>query len=259
MKVYHCVHCGKPACANCYQHLPTIDPEFFKKLKMEQFSFTQKSKEAQYQNFLYNPYQSSLNRTVYFCSSNCINTHLLNHKAKAYEYIRDQTEIVIPLRVPFNPHMNPQSPNYQQHTSERWIIRASLAPPHQAIFDEVLKLSSHDTQHQTEREKKLEQAKNLELAHRLEDSAKIYEELNMWEDAGRVRRKAQQTTTMSVDVNELLEQLKQGGITTTYKCTNCGATIPIDGQTDANGLKFCGFCGTAIQIHDLTEVLKKVL
>ena len=123
----------------------------------------------------------------------------------------------------------------------------------------AIKYSSPKRQHLSDREKKLELAKNYETAHRLEDSAQIYEELQMWEEAGRIRRKAQKMTTMSVDVNKLIEQLRDGGISTTYDCTNCGAGIQIDGQTSVSGLKFCNHCGTAIQITDVVEVLEKVL
>ena len=64
---------------------------------------------------------------------------------------------------------------------------------------------------------------------------------------------------MTVDVNKLLEQLREGHVATTYNCTNCGAGINVDGKTDANGLRFCNFCGSAIQIHDLVNVIQKVL
>jgi DNA-directed RNA polymerase subunit RPC12/RpoP len=186
---------------------------------------------------------------------------LLNKKAFTFEYIRDQKELYIPVKIPINPKIPPKSDNYQAQLTDGWILRAALIPELQNVFDEVVNFSDTHRKSLTEREKTLEKAKNYEMAYRMEEAAKIYEELGLWAEAGRVRKKAQETITknLTVDVNQLLEQLREGNISTTYNCANCGADIAIDGKTDANGLRFCNFCGSAIKIQDLTEVIQKVI
>ena len=56
-----------------------------------------------------------------------------------------------------------------------------------------------------EYENKLQRARNYEKAFRYEDAAKLYEELDMWEDAGRVRKlaKQEQIPQMKVDIGEI--------------------------------------------------------
>ncbi len=56
-----------------------------------------------------------------------------------------------------------------------------------------------------EYENKIKHAKNYEKALRFEDAAKLYEELGLWDDAGRVRKlaKEQQAPQMKVDIGEI--------------------------------------------------------
>jgi len=178
----------------------------------------------------------------------------MDHQAKNFEYIRDQIEIIIPVTVYLAPTPQPGSPPIQTH-----IIRDALLPELQEVFDEVVGITLKTESYMSERDAKIQTAKNLELAYRLEDAAQVYEELEMWEEAGRLRKQLTRKTTMSIDVNRLLEQLKKGGISTSYDCPKCGASMPIDGKTDPQGLKFCSFCGSGIKTHDLIEVLQKVI
>lgn len=112
-----------------------------------------------------------------------------------------------------------------------------------------------------ERKQAIEYAENLTKARRFEDAAKIYESLGMWEEAGRVREMARisKRITVTVNLNKLLQQLKEGGITTTYKCPNCGAPINIDGNTTESALKFCSYCGAALKTTDLVDFIQKIL
>jgi DNA-directed RNA polymerase subunit RPC12/RpoP len=104
-------------------------------------------------------------------------------------------------------------------------------------------------------------AKNLELARRYEDAAKEYESLAMWKEAGEIREKASSRTIkhVNVNLNDLLDRVKDGGLAIQYKCSNCGASISVDDTTNANGLKFCSYCGTATDTETLTTILKNAL
>ena len=100
---------------------------------------------------------------------------------------------------------------------------------------------------------------NFEKATRYEDVAKLYEELELWEDAGRVRRLAMTSRTVSVDLNALIRQLREGGVTSAYACPRCGASMKISGDTSADALGFCDYRGTAFQVQDLATFLRTVI
>lgn len=109
----------------------------------------------------------------------------------------------------------------------------------------------------------LSRAKNYEVAMRYEDAAKEYEAMGMWKEAGEVRRSGfttmHTTKSVEVDVNRLIDQMRQGGISTEYRCPKCGGTIQITSAVTAESLRFCNFCGTAIETTNLAQFLKGIL
>lgn len=111
------------------------------------------------------------------------------------------------------------------------------------------------------RERALGHAINLINAERHEDAARIYESLGMWREAGEARRvgRRQVTTQVHVDVNNLIEHVRKGGLATTYTCPACKSPIQITNDTSASSLKTCQYCGSAIQTTDLAEFLSKVV
>jgi hypothetical protein len=104
-------------------------------------------------------------------------------------------------------------------------------------------------------------AKNLELAKSYEDAAKEYEKLTMWKEAGEMREKGSSRTVkhVSVDLNDLLDRVRDGGLAIPYKCRSCGADISVDGNSNVSGLRFCSYCGTATDTETLTTILKDAL
>jgi DNA-directed RNA polymerase subunit RPC12/RpoP len=107
----------------------------------------------------------------------------------------------------------------------------------------------------------LQYARNLLEAERFEDAAKIYEGLGMYKEAGEARRhgKRNVVTQVQVDVNSLIEQVRKGGLTTTYSCPACHSPIQIDASTNVRALTHCQYCGSAIQSTDLVEFLGHVV
>lgn len=105
------------------------------------------------------------------------------------------------------------------------------------------------------------QAKNLESARRFEDSAKIYENLGLWKEAGTVRDKKSARTVkhVTVNINDLIEKVRDGGLTIPYKCHSCGATITIDSKSNPDGLKFCSYCGSAVDPDSMLDIIKSAL
>lgn len=108
---------------------------------------------------------------------------------------------------------------------------------------------------------RIHHAANLLVAERFEDAARVYESLGMWKEAGEARRRGSRrmVTQVQVDVNGLIEQVRKGGLTTTYSCPACKSPIRIDSNADAGTLQHCQYCGTAIQSTDLVEFLSRVV
>ena len=90
------------------------------------------------------------------------------------------------------------------------------------------------------RQKSIELAKKYEVSGRYEDAAKIYESIDMWKEAGDVRRQSNTTIVknISVNLNELMADLRRGGLALNYKCHNCGGTLTIDGKSASSNVSF---------------------
>ena len=110
-------------------------------------------------------------------------------------------------------------------------------------------------------DRRLTHAKNLELAKRYEDAAKVYEELGLWKEAGAVRDKKSTRTVkhVTVNINDLIEKVRDGGLTIPYKCRSCGATITIDSSSNPDGLKFCSYCGSGVDLDSMLDIIKNAL
>ena len=107
----------------------------------------------------------------------------------------------------------------------------------------------------------LVQAEHFAMAERLEDAAQTFERAGMWEEAGKMRRRNRQQTITQVhiDLNQLVSQLRNGGLTATYVCPTCHGQIEISGESDASSLYTCSYCHSVIQVTDLANVIGKVL
>ncbi len=96
---------------------------------------------------------------------------------------------------------------------------------------------------------------------RTEDLAGFYESLGQLDKAGEVRRQSKQVTVkqVSVDLNQLIEKLQSSGLAVPYRCRNCGASITVNKDSKPEGLQFCSYCGSAVDVDSLMQVLKGVL
>lgn len=104
-------------------------------------------------------------------------------------------------------------------------------------------------------------ARNMEKAGNFEKAAVIMEKHNFWEEAGRMRRLDDQKIVkhITVDMNELIDQVGTKGLAIPYKCSSCGASITIDMDSKKEGLKFCSYCGTAYNVEDMTKIIQHAL
>ena len=110
---------------------------------------------------------------------------------------------------------------------------------------------------------RLIQASHFETLREFENAAKIYKSLGMYEKAGETRAKRDEltikNTNISVNLNALLQQIKDGGIVAVFRCPNCGGKLKISDKTTLNSLKECEYCRSEITSMDLADFLKTVL
>lgn len=108
---------------------------------------------------------------------------------------------------------------------------------------------------------RITQAKNFELAKRHEDAAKIYESLGLWKEAGLARERKNSRTVkhVTVNLNDLIDRLRTGGLSVPYKCGSCGASIVINKDSNPDGLKFCSYCGSALNTDALLSLIQDAL
>ncbi len=106
-------------------------------------------------------------------------------------------------------------------------------------------------------------ASNLQAAGRLLEAAQIYEDLRMYDKARKLREEQKQVTIrkidISVDLNEMIRQIGNGGITAVYRCPHCGGKLKITGDTSVSSLRRCEHCRSDIETMDLVDFLKTAL
>lgn len=106
-------------------------------------------------------------------------------------------------------------------------------------------------------------AQNLERVGRPLDAANGYEKLKMYDKARELREKDKQVvvkgTNVTIDLNRLLQQVKDGGIVAVYRCPHCGGKLKVDKNVDIAKLKVCEHCGSEIESMDLADFLKTAL
>jgi len=60
-------------------------------------------------------------------------------------------------------------------------------------------------------------------------------------------------------LNDLLNQVKDGGISAIYRCPNCNGTVKINKETALDSLRTCEYCHSDIRTVDLIDFLKAAL
>ena len=103
--------------------------------------------------------------------------------------------------------------------------------------------------------------KRLELTARYEDLAQLYEDFGYLEEAGRIRLslRTQVVKNITLDVNSLVDRMGSGGLMIPYRCPCCGATLNIQGEVGKEGIRFCQYCGTAINTEVVADLIKRAL
>jgi DNA-directed RNA polymerase subunit RPC12/RpoP len=100
-----------------------------------------------------------------------------------------------------------------------------------------------------------------EKTKRLEELALLYEAYDRLELAGATRERAsgRVVRNINVDLNSLLDMLQRRGLSAGYRCPNCAAPLTIGSGTSADGLRFCGYCGSALNTEMIQEAVRRAL
>jgi len=113
-------------------------------------------------------------------------------------------------------------------------------------------------------------AETLERVGKYEWAADAYESLardfkdeKLYDKARELRDKARglqvKIISTSVDINELIHQLKESGVAISYSCPNCSGSLSISGETKPESLTQCKYCGSTIEKVNLPDILRKAL
>ena len=85
----------------------------------------------------------------------------------------------------------------------------------------------------------------------------------MYDKAKELRQKEKQVILKRIDVsvnlNTLLQQIRERGIVVVYRCPNCGGTLKIKNDASVESIKVCDHCDSTIETMDLTDFLKTSL
>jgi len=110
---------------------------------------------------------------------------------------------------------------------------------------------------------KLALAQNLIRCGRILDAARVFEELKLYDKARELREKDRRIiikkTDISVNLNALLQQVKDSGLVAVYRCPHCGGNLKIGKSTSLESLRTCEHCGSEVETMDLVDFLEKVL
>ncbi len=148
--------------------------------------------------------------------------------------------------------------------SEKWIAELKVITDNDPVMANIVKdWSTANGTAVPSREvvADIRTAINMERAGNFEGAAKIYEYQKLYTQAGKAREKTRVQTVkhVTLDMNQLIEQIGTKGLAVPYKCHNCGASITIDKNSSVSGLKFCSYCGTTYNIEDMSKIVQEAL
>ncbi|MGA1873857.1 MAG: hypothetical protein ACMUHY_09320 [Thermoplasmatota archaeon] len=144
--------------------------------------------------------------------------------------------------VVYSHRITKQSPEY---------IRMEMLRKQERMMREQQARKAQEMERIRQRQAMVIRARNLEAAYRLEEAAFLYDRLDMYEDAGRCRRKLKEEVSrhIHVNANQLFDALQKRGTAIPYLCPQCHGMVDIDG-VDKRYTK-CPYCGAAVDFETL--------
>lgn len=236
LKTTKCFVCGKAGCNNCHSHIMEIGFGV-----VNAFDYEHKEK-------------------MFICSNDC-KENFINSVEKQIE----QTNIGLYEKIEVKKYITSAIASNAFKIDEKILKKFEeypSKPNRKRRFHAYLYLD--DGVYESLRKKFLKQrAKILLKVRRFEEAAKLFESIAMYEEAGKARAKDKhisiKRTDISVDLNSLLSQIKDGGLIVIYRCPHCNAPLKVNKETDMKSLRVCKHCHTEIESMDIANFLKTAL
>jgi hypothetical protein len=203
---------------------------------------------------------------TYVCSERCFESF-----AKQIEDQIEPKEITVenvlpPLpffvgRFVFNSsNLRKLNPNVQSHIGKKKRVRIQFSLEDYPLVDTF---QENPLWQRLWKHTQLIKANHFETLREFENAAKIYKSLGMYEEAGRIRAKRDELTVKKTDIslnlNALLQQIKDGGIVAIYRCPHCNGKLKIGDKSTLKSIRTCEHCGSEIEAMDLADFLKTAL
>lgn len=210
---------------------------------------------------IWNPDKVILDRW-YVCSEKCLQDFASQVEKQVSPEDVGISEVLAPSKIPFlvrRTLLNSKNQNGLSAELRGKLFQVNFAP----IGDLDETPARNPLWERLQKHVRLMVVQNLITSKNFEKAAEIYEKFGMYEEAGRIRARGKEVrikkTEVSVDLNSLLRQLKDGGIVVVYRCPHCGGKLKIDKNASMDKLRVCEYCGSEIETMDLADFLKTAL
>jgi len=145
-------------------------------------------------------------------------------------------------------------------------VKGENGKPYRLMFAREGVLEEARARYQEEKKSIYKKAEILERAGHYIMAAMYYETLasdfgdeSFYDKArelkDRERNSQVKITSVDIDINELIKQLKESGIVFDYHCSKCGANLKINGNATGQ----CEYCDSKIDTMNLSDLLRKAL
>ena len=236
LKRTKCFICGKEGCVNCQLHIMTI-------------SFGDSFSEDFEKKYLY------------ICPSNCKENFINLVERKIEETPLDLNDSRINVLKYIELAIDSNELSFDDKIM-RNLIDYPLQPNQQGFYH-IYDYLEKNFFERIYKKILIRKARILLEVKRFEEAAKIFEDIGMYKEAGDTRIKSKQSsikkTEIKVDLNKLLNQIKDGGLIVVYRCPHCGAPLKVNKESNADSITICNHCNTKIEIIDVVDFLKTAL
>lgn len=236
LKRTKCFICGKEGCVNCQLHLMTIS---FGDSFSEDFE----------------------KKNLYVCPSNCKENFINLIERKIEEIPIDLNDSRVNVLKYIEMAIDSNELNFEDKIIQD-LIDYPLQP-NQKGFYHIYDYLEKNFFERIYKKTLLKKARILLQVKRFEEAAKIYEDLGMYNEAGNARNKNNKlsikNTEIKVDLNKLLNQIKDDRLVIVYRCPHCGAPLKVNKESNVESISTCNHCNTRIKTIDVVDFLKAAL
>ncbi|MGA1848031.1 MAG: hypothetical protein ACMUHB_01700 [Thermoplasmatota archaeon] len=111
------------------------------------------------------------------------------------------------------------------------------------LINNSISKKENSVQKKEEKDERVDLAREHEEAGRFGEAIKLYETLEMWKEAGRVRRRVEIEEKVgkliTMEEKNIFERIREKGVIQEYRCMKCASTIKIDGEKEVLNCPYC--------------------